>query len=105
GRVLAQLEIRRDGEPSVWAQQHMIENGLARAYALPGNTGCVSALWAAETAARRGRKGQWRGETFRVFAAEKVSELLRLVGRFVVVEGRVAAVARKRQVTYLNFGP
>lgn len=105
GRVLAQLEIRRDGEPSVWVQQHMIENGQARAYALPGNTGCLSALWAAETAARRGRKGHWRGELFRVITAEEVSELLRLAGRFVVVEGRVAAVARTRRLTYINFGP
>ena len=83
----------------------MIENGQARAYALPGNTGCLPALWAAEAAARRGRKGHWREELFRVITAEEVSELLRLVGRFVVVEGRVAAVARTRRVTYINFGP
>lgn len=104
GRILAQLEVLREGEPPVWAQQHMVAAGLARAYALPGNTGCLSPLWVAEARARRDKKGLWSGDAFPIFTADDVSGLLRLVGRFVVVEGRVLAVARTRQLTYINFG-
>ena len=103
GRVLAQLYVKRDGAET-WVQRHLVAEGYARAYALPGNAGCVPELMQAEDDARRARRGLWRGDTFSIFDASNVSGLLRLVGRFVVVEGRVASVTRTRRYTYLNFG-
>lgn len=103
GRALAQLYVQKNGA-DVWVQRHLIAEGHARAYALPGNVGCVRELMQAEDEARSARRGLWRGDVFRVFDAPDVSGLLRLVGRFVVVEGRVASVTRTRRFTYLNFG-
>ena len=103
GRVLAQLYVQKDGAET-WVQRHLVAAGYARAYALPGNTGCVRELMQAEDDARRAGRGQWSGDAFRLFDASDVEGLLRLVGRFVVVEGRVESVTRTRQFTYLNFG-
>lgn len=110
GRVLAQVYVTARDEAAqnetgaLWIQERMIGDGHARAYALPGNVGCLRALAAAETEARTARRGIWSRETYRVRAAEHVDALQRLVGRFVVVEGRVAAVTRAQRVTYVNFG-
>ncbi len=103
GRALAQLYVQKNGA-DVWVQRHLIAEGHARAYALPGNVGCVRELMQAEDEARSARRGLWRGDVFRVFDASDVNGLLRLVGRFVVVGGRVASVTRTRRFTYLNFG-
>ncbi|AHB47396.1 nuclease [Hyphomicrobium nitrativorans NL23] len=103
GRILAQLYVKTGGNET-WVQRHLVAEGYARAYTLPGNAGCVSELIKAEDEARRARRGLWSGGTFRVFAASDEDALLRLVGRFVVVEGRVASVTRTRRYTYLNFG-
>lgn len=104
GRVLAQLYARDENGGETWAQQHLVAAGYARAYALPGNTGCVKELMAAEDEARSKGRALWHRGVFRIFAASDVAALLRLVGRFVSVEGRVVDVTRTRQFTYLNFG-
>lgn len=103
GRILAQLYVKAGGSET-WVQRHLVAEGYARAYALPGNAGCVRELLQAEDDARRARRGLWSGETFRIFAASDENALLRLIGRFAVVEGRVMSVARTRRFTYLNFG-
>lgn len=103
GRVLAQLYVK-EGDAETWVQQHLVAAGHARAYALPGNAGCLGELMAAEDEARRARLGLWNSDAYRVFAASDEAALLRLVGRFVVVEGRVINVTRTRQFTYVNFG-
>lgn len=103
GRVLAQLYVK-EGEAETWVQQHLVARGYARAYALPGNAGCLRELMAAEEEARRARLGFWNSDVFRVFPASDEAALLRLVGRFAVVEGRVVGVTRTRQFTYVNFG-
>lgn len=102
GRGLAQVYVGTpDGE--VWVQEHLIREGHGRAYALPGHTRCLHALVAAEKEARDARRGLWRDEAHRIRSAEEVEALSRLVGRFVIVEGRVAGVTRARRLTYLNF--
>ena len=103
GRILAQLYVKTGGTEA-WVQHHLVGEGYARAYALPGNAACVRELMQAEDDARSARRGLWSSGTFRVFAASDEDALLRLVGRFVVVEGRVASVTRTRRFTYLNFG-
>lgn len=105
GRVLAQLVIAGSGDTrSRWVQRRLVAEGYARAYALPGNTACLGPLVAAENEARLARRGLWEGDLYRVHKAAEVAALLRLVGRFVVVEGRVAGVTRTRRYTYINFG-
>lgn len=106
GRALAQLVLAEEnGDAQAgWVQHRLVAAGYARAYALPGNTGCLRSLMATEQEARAARRGLWSGEHFRVHAATEVAALLRLVGRFVVVEGRVAGVTRTRRYTYVNFG-
>jgi micrococcal nuclease len=103
GRALAQLIVTGPNGPE-WVQRRLIADGHARAYALPGNTACVGALIAAEADARAQRRGLWSRESYRVRSADDAKALLKLTGRFVVVEGRVASVARVQKTTYLNFG-
>lgn len=102
GRVLAQVYVEEGGEP-VWVQRRLVDSGQARAYALPGNSACLDELMVAEAAARHAESGIWARETFRVRNASEVAALLRLTGRFAIVEGRVAKVARTKATTYINF--
>ncbi|MCC7254072.1 thermonuclease family protein [Hyphomicrobium sp.] len=108
GRMLAQVHVtRRDdasADDAVWLQERLIRDGHARAYALPGNAGCIGALMAAEAAARAARRGLWRRDAYRVRDADDVGALLKLAGRFAIVEGRVAEVTRAQRTTYVNFG-
>jgi endonuclease YncB( thermonuclease family) len=108
GRVLAQAYVVPRGAAGegggVWIQERLVRDGHARAYALPGNSGCLRALMAAEQEARDAQRGVWSREIYRVRAADDAEALLRLAGRFALVEGRVAEVWRGQRTTYLNFG-
>lgn len=106
GRALAQVYAGRAGpdRTGVWVQENLIRNGHARAYALPGNAGCLGALLKAETEARAAKRGLWVQDVYRVRSASEVDALLRLAGRFTLVEGRVAQVTRAQRTTYINFG-
>ena len=103
GRLLAQVFVD-DGGAEVWLQQRMILAGQARAYTLPGNTACLTARLAAEETARPQGRGLWQRAPYRVRSADEVDALLKLAGRFAVVEGRVAGVTRAQTTTYINFG-
>lgn len=108
GRVLAQAYVvSRDAADEggrIWIQERLVRDGHARAYALPGNSGCLRALMAAEQEARAAQRGMWSREIYRVRAADDADALLKLAGRFALVEGRVADVSRGQRTTYLNFG-
>jgi micrococcal nuclease len=103
GRILAQVFLS-DGGADIWLQDWLVREGHARAYTLPGNTACLGALVAAEDAARAAQRGVWSRETYRVRSADDVAALLKLAGRFAIVEGRVAGVTRAQRTTYVNFG-
>ncbi|WP_072396075.1 thermonuclease family protein [Hyphomicrobium sp. CS1GBMeth3] len=103
GRVLAQV-YAGSASDGVWVQKRLISDGFARAYSLPGNAGCIAALMSAEQTARTAGAGLWDVSSYRARAADDVSQLLSLTGRFALVEGRVADVTRAQRVTYLNFG-
>lgn len=102
GRLQAQVFVR-DGDARQWVQGHLLEQGLARAYAVAGNRGCGDALLAAERSAREARRGLWSDAAYRPRPADRVAELARLRSTFQVVEGRVAGVAQVRGMIYLNF--
>jgi endonuclease YncB( thermonuclease family) len=103
GRTLAQVFVS-DGGGDFWLQERLLLEGYARAYTLPGNTACLGTLLEAEAQARAVERGLWRRDTYRVRTADDVDGLLKAVGRFVLVEGRVAGVTRAQTTTYINFG-
>lgn len=103
GRLLAQAFVT-DGGSELWLQERLILDGHARAYTLPGNTACLAALLGTEVSARTGERGLWRHPSYRLRSSDEVDALLTMAGRFVVVEGRVAAVSRAQTTTYINFG-
>jgi len=104
GRTLAQVFVSDGGSGDLWLQERLLREGHARAYTLPGNTACLGALLEAEAQARALERGLWRRDIYRVRTADDVDGLLKAVGRFVLVEGRVVGVTRAQTTTYINFG-
>lgn len=97
GRALAQAYLDRQ-----WIQGAMLDRGMARVYTFKDNRGCAAALLARERAARAAGLGIWALETY---AIRKAGALGRGdQGRFVLVEGRISAVAAFRNRAYLNYG-
>ncbi|WP_328765780.1 thermonuclease family protein [Devosia aurantiaca] len=102
-RALAHVFVE-EGDDAVWAQQHMVENGLARVYSFPDNRKCLDQLFAAEARARVERLGIWTDPYYSVRAADRPADLLDRVGDYELVEGRVLVAERSGSRVYLNFG-
>lgn len=107
GRHLAQVYVG-DGANRRWVQRELVENGLARAAAGPGQHACIADLIALERVARLAVLGLWSNSAYKVREAWKTRTLLAQIGTFQLVEGRVRDVARTGQRSaeriYLNFG-
>lgn len=102
GRLQAHvLLIEADGRR--WIQGSLVEQGLARAYALAGSRACSGELLVAERAARDARRGLWADAAYQVRPADNPAELRRYRGTFQVVEGQIVRVGRARDTIYLNF--
>jgi endonuclease YncB( thermonuclease family) len=99
GRILAHL-VRDDG---LWIQQTMLQEGWARVYTFPDNRLFADALYAAETVARRARRGLWAHSDYAIRTPDPTA-LKSDIGSFQIVEGKVADTARVRGRAYLNFG-
>lgn len=102
GRVLAHMFIV--GEPEVWAQQAMVEKGLARVYSFPDNRKCLSELMQAEARARVEKLGIWRDPYYSIRAADRPDALAARFGHYELVEGRVLTAEKAGSRVYLNFG-
>lgn len=102
GRLQAQAFWHEAGR-RYWAQGHMLQQGLARAYVLAGSRACAAELLAAEHTAREAGRGLWREAAYQVRPANDASALARYRATFQVVEGVVVRVAEVRDVIYLNF--
>lgn len=100
GRVAARATII---EPQTWLEAALTEAGAARV-AVFGNDDCVTALLARERKARAANAGLWAEPAFAPFAATDLAGLNGAVGRFAVVEGRIARVGETRSRLYLDFG-
>ena len=98
-RILAQA-VRNDG---VWLQGTMVENGLARVYTFADNRRVADALYQLEKQARQDRQGLWALDHYRV-RPSRPDVLVKDVGTFQIVEGRVVDAAKVRSRIYLNFG-
>jgi endonuclease YncB( thermonuclease family) len=92
-----------EGDGRRWIQGVLLQQGLARAYALAGARSCGAELLAAERSAREARLGLWADAAYQVRPADKPSELLRYRSTFQVIEGVIVRVGQTRGTIYLNF--
>lgn len=98
GRLLAQVH---DAEGR-WLQERLVQAGLA--LVAPNEAMDLAAaqeLLLVERQARAARRGLWHDPDLVVQRAGRVEAP---VGTYILVEGRVQAVARGREFVYLNFG-
>jgi endonuclease YncB( thermonuclease family) len=84
-------------------QSQLLAQGDALVSGTVADKTCAADLAAAESAARRARRGIWADSTA-IKNAESPGELLARIGQFTVVEGKVLSVRQAGAVTYINFG-
>jgi len=93
-----------DGDQRRWVQGHLLQQGLARAYAQEGSRACAAEALEAERVAREARRGLWADAAYQARPAALSRELSRYLGTFQVVEGHIARIGVARGMIYLNFG-
>jgi len=103
GRLLAQIMVTRDNE-TIWVQERLIAEGLARVISFPENRLCTVELLVKEDEARRARKGLWQSGFFAIRSADAEDLLSRMAQSYEIIEGEVRSVADIKGRTYLNFG-
>lgn len=103
GRHLAHL-FTSDGAVRLWVQGEMLQLGLARAYALPGDDTCLAELIANEDIARTAGAGVWTSRLYTPRSPEKTAALMAQRSTFQIVRGHVESVARSASSVYLDFG-
>ena len=84
-------------------QEELLSQGEAFVSATVTDRECASALIAAETAARRAKRGIWVDPAV-IKNTESPGDILTGIGRFTLVEGKVLSVRQAGTTTYLNFG-
>jgi len=87
-----------------WLQAELVGRGLARVRPLVGEEACVSALLAAEDAARTAGRGIWARGQYQLRDANDPS-LSQRNGIYEIVEGRVLSVGHGSYMAFLDFGP
>ena len=102
GRLLGQLYVRQEGEPS-WVQGALVEQGHARVQSTVKTRACVRALLKLERAARAGKRGLWRSAFYRVRPALARDDIVKLKNTFAVIEGKVHKHAQVGSRSFLNF--
>lgn len=101
GRYRARL-ILEDGNSDL--AENLLHEGLALVDAGEADHLCRASLLAIEQQARSAKTGLWSEGDLAPLAAAQTDELLRRVGRFTLVEGRVRSIGERSSRTYLNFG-
>ena len=66
-----------EGEQRRWVQGHLLQQGLARAYAQAGNRACAAEALEAERVAREARRGLWADAAYQARSAASPRELSR----------------------------
>jgi micrococcal nuclease len=104
GRLQAHALVIEGGDARRWVQGLLLQQGLARAYALAGGrSSCGMELLAAERPARETRLGLWADAAYQARAADRPAELLRYRATFQIIEGQIVRVGQTRGSLYLNF--
>lgn len=84
--------------------RELVRAGLALVDPTTGEASCAQDLLGEEESARTSGLGLWADARYKPVKAEETDLLRDRIGRFVLVEGRIASVGERRQQTYLNFG-
>jgi endonuclease YncB( thermonuclease family) len=85
-------------------QYALLDRGLAVTGTRIGDAACRKSLLAREQAARTSRLGIWGSGDYRLHQADDPATILRDVGRFAIVQGRVLSVRESGNTVYVNFG-
>ncbi len=104
GRRHAHIIVAKGQEQEFWLQAALVSKGYARVNPTSKNIECQRVLLALEAKARREQKGLWANAAYKISASHKTRRLLKDVGTFKLVHGRVQDVANKSGRIYLNFG-
>lgn len=102
GRLQGEAIIGELAEHGGSLQRSLVAAGLAVVDPGPDPPPSVATWLAAEAEARAARRGIWSAPSSMPVAADDAA---RRIGRFALVEGRVMAVGRSAEQTFLNFGP
>jgi endonuclease YncB( thermonuclease family) len=81
----------------------LLAQGAALVSATIADRACAAELVAAETTARRAKRGIWADPAV-IKNAESPGDILARIGQFTVVEGKVLSVRQAGATTYINFG-
>jgi len=103
GRTAAHVFVNQDGAER-WLQADLVAKGLARVSPRVGNAACAKALFALEQAARTAKLGLWADPYYGMRQAEDPPGILKVRGRFAIVEGKVLSVRESGGTIYVNFG-
>jgi micrococcal nuclease len=102
-RRRAQVFFEKAGS-RIWLQAYLVGLGQARVDVAALTRPCANDLLRLEAVARQAKRGLWRNAAYRIKSAHEPSQLLRYRSSFQIIEGTVAAVAQRRQRSYINFG-
>jgi micrococcal nuclease len=102
GRLQA-LAFLIEGDARRWVQGVLLQQGLARAYAVAGDRRCSEDLLAAELSAREARRGLWAEAAYQARPADNPAALMRYRTTFQIVEGMIVRVGVTGGSIYLNF--
>jgi len=99
--ALAALQPTEAGQS---VQQALLAQGQARFSANIGDKGCTAAFLRAEQGARAAGLGLWADPYYVMRNAEDPAGILKVRGRFAVVEGKVLSVRESGGTIYVSFG-
>ena len=87
---------------TMWLQQAMLEQGLARVSISPDREECATELYRFEAGARAARRGIWADNSYRVRGSRDDWRLD--VGSFQLIEGRIGRVSERDGRLLLDLG-
>lgn len=85
-----------------WANKRIVEEGFGHVYSFPDNRSLLTELLAAETQARRAKKGIWQQRRWAVLPADPLPSRYTM-GQFHLVQGTPLKAAKVNGVIYLNY--
>ena len=108
GRAVAPKQDRYDRvrvqgfTTTLWLQQALLEQGLARVAISADRTECATTLYGFEAQARAARRGLWADTAYRIRG--NTDDWRRDVGTFQLIEGRIGRVSERDGRLLLDFG-
>ena len=103
-RLLAHV-IRYENTTPLWLQADVVKKGHAQVSVSPSTRSCFAMLRKLEQQARTKQTGGWaKGQGLQIYHANNLEQLNQIQqGQFVIVKGKVMAIGRSGQNTFINF--